>query len=90
MAIKGSAHRAEMNLTLRTTCACCGKSIPTETGSAHPLDETLQRETYGLVGIEAGRKAIFPTCAACHDAGWRPVPFHDSAEHVRNRQEPWR
>lgn len=75
MATKGSAHRAEMNTTLRTTCAHCGKSIPTETGNAHPLDEAVPRETYGLVGLGAGRKTIFAACAACHDAGWRPAPF---------------
>lgn len=80
MATKGSAHRAEMNTTLRTSCTCCGKSIPTETGNAHPLDEALRRETYGLVGNRAGRKTIFAACAACHDAGWRPAPFllHDA------------
>ena len=76
MATKGSAYRAEMNATLRTTCASCGKSIPTETGNAHPLDESVVRETYGLVGIGAGRKTIFAVCAACHDTGWRPIaPF---------------
>lgn len=75
MATRGSAHRAEMNTTLRTRCTCCGKSIPTETGNAHPLDEALRRETYGLVGNGAGRKTIFAACAACHDAGWRPAPF---------------
>lgn len=83
MATKGSAHRAEMNSTLSTTCACCGKPIPTETGNAHPLDESLRRETYGLVGDAAGRKTIFATCAACHDAGWRPAPFHEHAERGR-------
>lgn len=70
-----------MNATLRTTCASCGKSIPTETGNAHPLDETVRRETYGLVGIGGGRKAIFAVCAACHDAGWRPTPSRAYALH---------
>lgn len=80
MAPKGSAHRAEMNPTLRTRCVSCGKSIPTETGSAHPLDEAVRRETYGLVGSRAGKKTIFATCAACHDAGWRPEPFLEYLE----------
>ncbi len=75
MATKGSAHRAEMNTTLRTSCTCCGKSIPTETGNAHPLDEAVRRETWGLVGDRSGRKTIFAVCAACHDAGWRPAPY---------------
>lgn len=88
MASRGSAHRAEMNATLRTTCARCGKPIPTESGSAHPLDESLRRETYGLVGNAAGRKTIFATCAACHDGGWRPVPFY--AHTLRGRQVGWR
>jgi hypothetical protein len=41
VAVKGSALRAESNPTLRTMCAKCGKSIPTEAGHPHPLDETL-------------------------------------------------
>jgi cytochrome c5 len=72
-----------MNSTLRTICACCGKPIPTETGSAHPLDESVRRETYGLVGNAAGRKTIFATCAACHDGGWRPAPFRQHTERGR-------
>jgi hypothetical protein len=75
LATKGSACRAEGNPTLRTVCAKCGKSIPTETGHAHPLDEDLWRETWGLVGYHQGRKTVFPTCAACHDSGWRPPDF---------------
>jgi len=75
MPIKGSACRAEGNQTLRTVCANCGKSIPTEIGHAHPLDEDVRRETWGLVGYRAGRKTVFPTCGACHDAGWRPSEF---------------
>ena len=38
MPTSGSACRAEGNQTLRTVCANCGKSIPTEVGHAHPLD----------------------------------------------------
>ena len=38
MPSRGSAYRAEGNPTLRTVCAHCGKSIPTEVGHAHPLD----------------------------------------------------
>lgn len=75
MAIKGSAYRSEGNPTLRTTCAHCGKSIPTETGNAHPLDEAVRRETYGLEGAWRGKKTTFATCAACHDLGWRPEVF---------------
>ena len=75
MPTKGSACRAEGNPTLRTRCARCGKSIPTEVGHAHPLDEDLRRETWGLVGYRDGRKTVFPTCAACHDSGWRPPGF---------------
>ena len=75
MPIKGSASRAEGNQTLRTICASCGKSIPTEVGHAHPLDEDVRRETWGLVGVHHERKTVFPTCSACHDAGWRPPDF---------------
>jgi hypothetical protein len=75
MATKGSAYRAEGNPTLRTVCANCGKPIPTEVGHAHPLDEGIRRETWGLVGYDWGLKTVFPTCAACHDAGWRPTGF---------------
>jgi 5-methylcytosine-specific restriction endonuclease McrA len=62
-------------MTLRTACSNCGKSIPTETGHAHPLDEAVSRETWGLVGRVAGRKAMFPTCTDCHDAAWTPAEF---------------
>lgn len=75
MPTRGSAVRAEGNLTLRTVCAGCGKSIPTETGNAHPLDEAVARETWGLIAGVVGRQTIFATCAACHDAGWRPPGF---------------
>ena len=75
MATKGSAFRAEANQTLRTVCASCGKSIPTEVGHPHPLDESVRRETWGLVGYDAGRKAVFATCDECHRAGWRPPGF---------------
>jgi hypothetical protein len=61
MPTKGSASRAEGNQTLRTLCASCGKSIPTEVGHAHPLDENVRRETWGLVGHRDGRKTVFPT-----------------------------
>jgi hypothetical protein len=69
---KGSALRAEANQTLRTVCASCGKSIPTEIGHAHPLDEDIRRETWALMGHRGGREAVFPTCTACHAAGWLP------------------
>ena len=75
MATKGSAFRAEGNPALRATCAGCGKSIPTEVGHAHPLDESVRRETWGLVGLVAGRKTVFATCDACHQKGWRPSGF---------------
>ena len=75
MATKGSALRAESNPTLRTVCASCGKSIPTEAGHPHPLDEALRRETWGLVGYRDGRKTVFATCDACHAGGWRPPDF---------------
>lgn len=75
MPIRGSAYRAEGNLTLRTLCANCGRSIPTEAGHAHPLDEALKQETWGLVGSLAGARVVFPTCTVCLDAGWRPPAF---------------
>ena len=60
MATKGSAFRAEGNRALRTLCAHCGTSIPTEVGHAHPLDEALRRETWGLVGHTDGPPSVFP------------------------------
>lgn len=75
MAARGSSLRAEGNVTLRTACAGCGKSIPTEVGHAHPLDEAIRRETHGLVGYRSGARAVFAVCSACHDAGWRPFRF---------------
>ena len=75
MPIKGSSLRAEGNPTLRTVCASCGKPIPTEVGHAHPLDQEIRRETWGLLGHDNGRRAVFPTCAVCHAAGWRPPDF---------------
>jgi hypothetical protein len=75
MPTKGSALRAEANATLRTVCASCGKSIPTEAGHPHPLDETMRRETWGLVGLGAERSRVFATCDACHSGGWRPPGF---------------
>jgi hypothetical protein len=73
--VRGSAYRAEGNRTLRTLCAHCGKSIPTEAGHAHPLDEAIQQETWGLVGTLDGRQTVFPTCVVCRDSGWRPPAF---------------
>jgi hypothetical protein len=32
----------------------------------------IGRETWELVGYHAGRKTVFPTCAACHETVWRP------------------
>jgi hypothetical protein len=75
MAARGSSLRAEGNVTLRTVCASCGKSIPTEVGHSHPLDESVRRETYALVGYRSGIRSVFATCTACHDAGWRPFRF---------------
>jgi hypothetical protein len=75
LATRGSALRAEGNATLRTVCAKCGKSISTEAGHPHPLDETLARETWGLVGYLEGRKTVFATCDACHASGWRPPDY---------------
>jgi hypothetical protein len=75
MAQKGSQFRAEANPALRTVCAHCGKSIPTEVGHPHPLDAEdrgVWRETWGLVGIESGSPKVFPTCNECYQAGWRP------------------
>src|SRR5258705_2235688 len=74
MAQKGSQFRAEANPALRTVCARCGKSIPTEVGHPHPLDAEdrgVWRETWGLVGIENGSPKVFPTCHECYQAGWR-------------------
>jgi hypothetical protein len=73
--IRGSAYRAEGNATLRAVCANCGKSIPTEVGHAHPLDEAIKQETWGLVGVLHGERTVFSTCAACYAAGWRPPAF---------------
>ena len=75
MPSKGSSYRAEGNPTLRTVCASCGRAIPTEVGHAHPLDEEVRRETWGLVGYLARQEVVFPTCAACYGAGWRPSGF---------------
>ena len=75
MATKGSVLRAEGNRALRTLCAHCGTSIPTEVGHAHPLDEDVRRETWGLVGHTDGPPGVFPTCTACYGAGWRPPGF---------------
>ena len=75
MPSRGSAYRAEGNPTLRTVCAHCGKSFPTEVGHAHPLDVDLRRETWGLVGYHAALKTVFATCTACHDTGWQPPEF---------------
>ena len=75
MPIRGSAYRAEGNKTLRTVCANCGKSIPTEAGHAHPLDEAVEQETWGLVGALDGERMVFSTCAVCHDVGWKPPAF---------------
>jgi hypothetical protein len=78
MAQKGSQYRAEANTVLRTTCANCGKSIPTEVGHAHPLDAEdrgLWRETWGLVGTLKGVRKVFPTCHGCYEGGWRPPGF---------------
>ena len=75
MPTKGSACRAEVNPTLRTLCVNCGRSIPTEVGHAHPLDQDVRRETWGLVGYRAKVRTVFPTCAGCHDAGFRPPAF---------------
>jgi len=73
--IKGSAYRAEGNMTLRTICANCGKPIPSASGHAHPLDEAIDQETWGLVGVLDGERTVFATCAVCHAAGWRPPGF---------------
>jgi 5-methylcytosine-specific restriction endonuclease McrA len=78
MPIKGSANRAEGNSTLCTVCARCGKPLPTEVGHAHPLDQAVRRETWGLVGQRGGWPAVFPTCTACRDAGWRPPSATDA------------
>src|SRR5882762_7218778 len=71
MAQKGSQFRAEANPALRTVCAHCGKSIPTEVGHPHPLDAEergVWRETWGLVDIENGSPKVFPTCHECYQA----------------------
>jgi hypothetical protein len=75
MATKGSTLRAEGIPALRTFCAHCGKWIPTAVGHAHPFDEGLRRETWGLVGHTDGPPSVFPTCTACYEAGWRPPGF---------------
>jgi 5-methylcytosine-specific restriction endonuclease McrA len=75
MATHGSAIRAEGNVLLRATCGHCGESFSTEVAHSHPLDEHLAREAWGLVGEARGRRAIFATCSACHDSGWRPPHY---------------
>jgi hypothetical protein len=72
MTAKGSALRAENNVTLRADCASCGKSIATEVSIPSSLDHPARRETYGLIGYRGRLRAVFPTCARCHDIGWRP------------------
>ncbi len=79
MAQKGSQFRVEGNTALRTVCAHCGKSIPTEVGHAHPLDAEdrgVWRETWGLAGMDERGLRIFPTCNECYQAGWRPPGFN--------------
>ena len=73
--MRGSALRAEGNQTLRTLCAKCGRSISTEVGHAHPLEEGAGRATWGLVGSFAGRPKTWAVCGDCHDAGWRPPQY---------------
>jgi len=74
MPSKGSSYRAAGNQTLRTVCASCSRSIPTEVGPAHPLDEDLRRETWGLVGYHAQQKAVFrPVPLATAPAGGLPT-----------------
>ena len=75
MPSKGSSYRAEGYQSLLTVCASCGRSIPTEVGHAHPLDENVRRETWGLVGYQARQKVVFATCTACYGAGCRPSGF---------------
>lgn len=72
MPSRGSALRAEQNVTLRVGCASCGKVISTEVSLPNSLDDIPGRETYGLIGYQGRARAVFATCAACHDAGWRP------------------
>ena len=52
-----------------------GPHDPAEVGHAHPLDEAVKQETWGLVGVLDGERTVFSTCAACHSAGWRPPAF---------------
>ena len=44
----------------------------TAIGHAHPLDENVRLDTWGLVGDGAGRATMFSTCAACRDREWSP------------------
>ena len=79
MVQKGSQLRVEGNTALRTVCAHCGKSIPTEVGHAHPLDAEdngVWRETWGLTGMDEHGPRTFPTCNECYQAGWRPAGFN--------------
>src|ERR1043166_7979499 len=88
MAQKGSQFRAEANPALRTVCAHCGKSIPTEVGHPHPLDAEdrgVWRETWGLVGVENGSPKVFPTCDEGYRAGWRPPGY----VHLSRKQIPF-
>ena len=69
---KGSAHNASANKTLRTTCANCGKSIPTQ------IDPSVAtRETWGLLVKDNGKPVVVPVCRDCYLDGWRPTGYVD-------------
>jgi hypothetical protein len=69
---RGSACRAGASGTLRVSCANPGKSIPTQIGHTHRLDENIRRDMRGLVGYDAGRTKSVSTGATCHDLACRP------------------
>lgn len=87
MSVRGSALRAEGNLTLRTSCASCGRSVSTETGHAHPLDGKPGPEIHALFGERWGVRTIFPVCSACLASGWQPPRVSVSPPHGRGRAQ---
>ena len=55
------------NKTLTVACAGCGETTTTDVDS-----NIRERDTWGVVGLRDGEKAIFPVCAKCYAEGWRP------------------
>ncbi len=58
------------NKTLRTKCSGCGKDLPAEVDP-----DPASRQTWPLLGEQAGAPKVFPACKDCYDKGWRPPGF---------------